>query len=275
MTIFEFHDYRDYLHAHLKKQPRQGWGAMGRLAKQIQISPTQISQVLAGKKELTLEQAHRLGRVLELPASAHDYLLLLVERERAGTRDLQKYFDERLRGAREQALQIKTLLPPDHALDEGKKSIFYSDWRYSALRLFCSIGDGRTFAQILEAFDLDPARLENMLQFLVSCGLCRENKGLYQMGPQRTFIEKGSAAASQHQANWRLLALERAKRTTSTDEIFFTSPVSISKKDFQSFGRRLRDLIAEFSQTVRETEPDQVACLNLDYFQAKGPGDHR
>ena len=51
--------------------------------------------------------------------------------------------------------------------------------------------------------------------------------------------------------------------------MFFTFPMSISAKDFDVVREKLAHTIKEISQTCRDTDPEQVACLNIDFFEVK------
>jgi hypothetical protein len=48
--------------------------------------------------------------------------------------------------------------------------------------------------------------------------------------------------------------------------MMFTTTISLSRSDFT----RLREILSAFvkttSQVIKETEPDDVACVNLDLF---------
>jgi hypothetical protein len=87
------------------------------------------------------------------------------------------------------------------------------------------------------------------------------------MGTQRTFVSPGTSAFYQHQTNWRLKALECAKDSNTKEELFMTSPVSMSRDDFREFAGRLREIIKEFSQRVKDSPAEEIACLNIDFFK--------
>jgi uncharacterized protein (TIGR02147 family) len=271
MEIYSFDDYRDYLKARIKKEPNGGWGMSSSLARRIRISPAQMSQVLTGRKNLTPDQSYLASKALGLNEAGTEYFLTLVERERAGSKDLKDYYTERAQKIRVKAQKIKNFVPTHRVLTEEQKSRFYSDWRYSAIRLYCSIENGKTFEQIRLFTGVESEILREMLGFLLSAGLCDEVSGLYRMKTQRTFIEKGSTHFLQHHANWRMLGLERAKHFSraSEESVFFTSPVSISHADYLIFKTKVHEMIKEFSGRVQESPAEAVVCLNIDFFVLK------
>ncbi|HRO67840.1 MAG TPA: hypothetical protein PL182_09780, partial [Pseudobdellovibrionaceae bacterium] len=68
-----------------------------------------------------------------------------------------------------------------------------------------------------------------------------------------------------HHQNWRVQALLKAE-ALGEDELMFTSPMTLSKKDFEEFKIELSDLIQRFSARVKESPSEEVGCFNLDWF---------
>ncbi len=106
------------------------------------------------------------------------------------------------------------------------------------------------------------------LHFLTCTQLAIQNRDKYQVGAQRTFLEKGHPLLKCHHSNWRLKALQQFEQM-SDEEMMFTTNISLSNDDFA----RLREMLAEFvkttSQLIKETDPENVACVNLDLFWMK------
>lgn len=46
----------------------------------------------------------------------------------------------------------------------------------------------------------------------------------------------------------------------------FTGQVSISEKDFNELREQLTNFIKQASEKVQKTKPDEIACLNIDWF---------
>ncbi len=65
-----------------------------------------VSQVMAGSKDFTLEQAKKVAEYFVLPKFETDYFLLLVQIERAGTQDLKNYFREKRDEIKKESLKI-------------------------------------------------------------------------------------------------------------------------------------------------------------------------
>lgn len=238
---------------------------MNRIAGALSIHPTLVSQVLAGKKDFTVEQAHRLCGYLGIPRIESDYFLLLVQRDRAGTQDLKEYFTKKISELKEQALKIGHRLKEHRKLGDSERAVFYSSWIYSAIRLFTSTGSGQTVGSVAEQFAIPRKRASEVLTFLAEHGLCAEQNGVYTMGTQHTHLDYGSPFLGRHHSNWRNKAIQRIDDLT-TEELMFTSPFSINAKDFRRIREMIVDLIKESSNVIKESPSEDVACLNIDLF---------
>lgn len=61
----------------------------------------------------------------------------------------------------------------------------------------------------------------------------------------------------------RLKAIERSENLAS-EELMFTSPFSISKKDFNYLREEILKLIKSTSLVIKDSPAEEVACLNFD-----------
>jgi uncharacterized protein (TIGR02147 family) len=267
MNIFMYEDVRAYLQEKISKMPQRGRGEIGKIAKHIGVHSTYMSLVLNGSRHLSQEQAFDLATYLQLTELETEYFCLLVQWDRAGTPRLRKHLKQKLSKIREDSLSLSKRLMHDKKLSDQEKAVFYSSWIYSAVRLFTSTKEkGVTFESIQEHFDLPRKKLMEVLDFLASSGLVLYEKNLYRLGTQQTFLEKGSPFLPKHHANWRIKAMQKSE-FISDEELVFTSPFSISEKDFLLLREELAEWLKKFSGIVRDSPAEEVACLNIDFFR--------
>jgi uncharacterized protein (TIGR02147 family) len=268
MALFEHTDYRAYLREFMASLPKKGHGAVNRMAEHLRVHPSFISQVLTGKRDLNVEQAQDLASFLGLVEIETDYLLLLVQTERAGTVKLKSYFRTKLEKTRTEAQKISHRIRHDRVLSETERAEFYSNWLYSAVRLFTSIEEGKTLEEICVRFAISRAKARTVLEFLTATRLCVEHGGKYRMGTQRTHLPGDSPLVQKHHTNWRLKAIQNSDET-SEEELMFTAPLSISRKDFARLREQIMAMIKAASEQVAKTEAEEVACFNVDLFWVK------
>ncbi|MBI3336141.1 hypothetical protein HYZ98_01070 [Candidatus Peregrinibacteria bacterium] len=78
-------------------------------------------------------------------------------------------------------------------------------------------------------------------------------------------VDHQSLLVNTHHTNWRLRAIERY-RLLSDEELAFSCPVSISTKDIKVIREKLASMIEEMGPIIDQSEPETLACLNIDWF---------
>ena len=79
---------------------------------------------------------------------------------------------------------------------------------------------------------LSKKRTQEIIDFLLSAQLIQKNENRFTLGTQQTHVEKGSPYLMRHHLNWRMKSLGRSENL-SDQEMQFTSPVSVSVKEFE------------------------------------------
>lgn len=269
MTLFQTEDYRGFVKAHVAALPKKGHGELSKIARAIGVHQTLLSLVLGGERDLTLEQAHDLANYLGLTELESEYFSLLVQFARAGNPRYKSAVREKIEKIRADSMKISKRVKHGKVLSDQQRAIHYSSWIYSAVRLFASTEpNGKSLEQIQERFHLTRQRALEVLSFLESCELVVKVGELYLMGKQRTFLEHGSPHLLKHHSNWRIKVLEQADQI-SESELMFTSPVSLSKKDFAALRERTAGFIAEFLKTVEASPAEELACINIDFVKLR------
>ena len=96
--VFEHDSPRTFLKAvlleRIQKNPRYSLRGM---AKQVGLSPSSLSDVLKGKKRLSVLSASRVAEKLGLRAREREYLILLVQLDKAAPQESREMFLRRLR----------------------------------------------------------------------------------------------------------------------------------------------------------------------------------
>jgi uncharacterized protein (TIGR02147 family) len=266
MRVFRFPDYRQFLKSYLASLPKKGRGELSKISKHLGVHSTLMSLILSGSRDLTLEQAYELSQYLHFTDVETEYFSLLVQYERAGSTPYKNFLKAKMESMKKDATKVSQNFQHERVLNDEQKSIFYSTWLYSAIRLFTSTNEaGVSCEEVVKKFQLPRPQALKMLSFLVSTGLVSETDGRYQMAVQRTFLEQGSPHLPKHHSNWRVKALQKADRV-GEKELMFTSPVSISVEDFEKIRNDLVEFLRKISQVVKDSPAEDIACLNIDFF---------
>lgn len=265
IDIWNYTDYKAYIKDTIASQENGGRGQLKKLSEYLGVHSTLISQVVNGSKDFSDEQSLKVAWFLQLTELEIDYFLEMVFYSKAGTADLQKYHLTKIMKLKETGQSVSGRIGKSTELSEDDKIRYYSDWRYVAVWLATSIDELKDAQGISENLKLPKNNVQDILDFLLSKGLCKKtNKGI-SMDLQKIHVPAGSSLVVNHHLNWRLKSLNFVQGATK-QELAFTSPLSISKKDFEIVRGMILKLIEDISVVVAKTEPEIVACLNIDHF---------
>src|SRR3989344_2982925 len=97
MDIFLESDYRQIIKKVFHEQPHHGHGQAARLASQLEVNTTLVSQVLSGKKHFTEDQIAKTSEFLGFNKKESYYFLLVAQIQRATSEDLKELLAFQLR----------------------------------------------------------------------------------------------------------------------------------------------------------------------------------
>lgn len=265
MKIYEFSDYKTYVNQRIDEMPRHGRGQFKKFAELFSVNSVVVSQIFKGNRELSLEQANTLSNYFGLNELEKEYFFLLVHKARTSSHELVKYYNEKLEKIKREGLEVKNIVD-NQRLSEETQSLFYSNWYYSAIRLSTLIPGNETADKIAAHLDLPIHIVQKVMAFLIQNRLVVEDAGKLKIGPQRTHIEASSPFVNRHHINWRLKGIEHMDNL-HPDELFYTSPMTLSAKSMNEIKKMLLKFVVEMSEEVKQAKDEKIACLNIDFFE--------
>ncbi len=268
MDIFKYSDYREYVRAWLEQARKTNLCNLSRLAEAAQVHTTFLSNVLSGKKNLSLEQATLISETMGHTTVECDYFFSLIEIERAGSVKLKTYWKKKKENLEAERKKIGTRVGEHHELTDAERAIYYSSWIYSAIFAATDIEGGQSLDQVAGRFALTREQAEKFLSFLVSIGVCDFSDNRYKMGQNFVFVPNDSPFVVKHHINWRMKAVQKMD-TRSPSELFFSAPISISNEDFNEIRELLAQAIQKSMAICKDSVSEDVACLNIDLFKIK------
>lgn len=269
MTIMKIYDhtcYKNYISEYISTMPKSGRGQFQQIARALNCHSTLISQIFNGSRDLNLEQALKLCDYYNFEYRERRYFLTMVEFARAGDFKLRKHFESELNFQKEEALTLKNRLKTKEDLEDFEKARFYSDSIYSIVRLLTMIPEYSNAKLISQKLKVSESHVDEILEFLISCGLVEYDESGLKVGKNKTFIDKSNPLILNHHRNWRLKAIDAQVRKKSKDQ-FFTGPLVVSKDDYNRIKIRLGDFLEELYEIVGPSPSENLYCLNIDLFE--------
>lgn len=268
LDLFEFSEYREYLSAWLDSARSEGRSSLSKVAQAIGVHTSFLSHVLAGSKNLSFEQATEICEVLNHTPIEREYFFALLQIERAGTQKLKKYWLDKKSEIEAERTKVKSRVGKHTELSPEDKAIFYSSWIYLAIFVATAIDDGQTLDQIAKLFEITRSKAEEVLNFLVTTGICELQGSKYKMGKSVVFISNESPLVVKHHTNWRMKAIQKMD-TRDKAELFYSSPMSVSRTDFLKIRELLVKAVEDSLTICRDSPAEEVICLNIDYFKVE------
>lgn len=266
VVLFDFLNYREYLERWIDSQGSQGYGLKGKIARALGISSSLISQILKGEKTLTPDQASDLVDFLSLSEIEGDYLHLLVERDRAASTRYRKKLERKMILLRERSQKIGQRVPRQKELTDEQKATYYSSWLYTGLRNLTAVPGLNSVAALAARVQLEPEVVTRVIRFLIENGLVKEGDEGLIYGPASTHVDRESPFVNEHHRNWRLQAMQKMETRRDRD-LYFTSPMSLSREAAEEIRRLLPTVIDNVFKISGPSPSETVMCLNVDWFE--------
>jgi uncharacterized protein (TIGR02147 family) len=264
--FFTYNHYRDILHDHFADDSKS-WGAVTRWSEAIACQRSHLSRVMSGQKDLSAEQALATCEFLKLTEAETEFFLLLVERERAGTKAYRDRILAKVRKIKAEREDLARRINQDRIGVQEQELLYYSAWYWSALHIAVNIPELQTVESLSQKFQLPPALVESCLNKLEEFGLIAKDRNRWKFASASVYLPKTSPLAALHHQSWRQRAVLDAQ-TTLTQNLHFTMVQSISRADFDKIKARLLSVIDEYAATAGPSEPEMLISFVCDFYEA-------
>lgn len=262
-SIFEYNDHSTYMKDRLRSIGQRG--VKQRFAEYIRVQPAFLSQVLAQKYPLSLEQADRANFFFEHSIDESDYFIALVSRDRASTESLKKYFSNQLNDLKKRRFEIIRRLGRKDEISENAKGVYYSSWIYGAAHIATTIPAARRLGQLQKLLNIEMDVLKNILQFLVDNNLIYQESGEYLPTQNWLRLDRSSPYIRQHHNNWRQKAIQNLEKQDDKD-LHFSGVYSLDSKTAVSIREDILELIARQVKKIEKAPEKELYSLGIDFF---------
>jgi uncharacterized protein (TIGR02147 family) len=264
-SIYKYVNYREFLRDLFIEQKQQMKPVTHRaILKKMGVSSTGfLSNVIAGKKNLSSQQSSRLSRILGLASREQRYFSLMASYTQAKALEEKKKFLDRLMSLRKTSLGL---------LQENQFDLF-SKWYYVYVRdLLCFVDfrdDYDSLAKMLDP-EIKASEAEDAIHALETMGLiARTNSGFFR--PTERIITTGDEAHSVHLANFQLTTMDMAKRAlekvpAAERDISFVS-MTLPPEGFTAVKSAIQDFRKRLLMMAKEEKnPQRVYQCNIQFY---------
>lgn len=260
-------DYRSFLRQVVNEEGKER-GYRKRLADEAGCQPAYLSQILAGRVELTPEQADRLTRFWGFTEIEGDIFLTLVNLGRAGSPGLRDRLGARLESLKaEWQERDATFEQPELSISD-RALLYYSHWTYTAIHVLLTVPKLRTPEALAKHLRMETSEISAALERLEQIGLAESQGGKWEATQATLHAPHGAAAAEVHHRNWRVKALDLSESDSRTS-VRYTSVHTLSSNDRIKVKEILDQAIRATRRTIEPSPEELGACLVIDYFELK------
>jgi uncharacterized protein (TIGR02147 family) len=265
-TVFEYVNYRHYLKDFLREAKRNKLPEYAHkvILNHLGTSSTGfLSNVIAGRKNLTSFQIRRMAQALKLNKTEEAYFDAMVHFTQAKVlEEKNEYFN---RMVLVQKLKMKVL--------DKKKMTLFSKWYYVFVRELLNFHDFKDDTKALARLIIPPIKsseAKEAINFLEELGLIKKDaQGFYRQ--TENAITSGDEVRSLDLARFQLATIDLAKRALqkipSTERDLSVLTMTLSVESFKLIKSELQKMRKRFANiAVEEKNPDQVYQMNIQFF---------
>ncbi|MBS1961560.1 MAG: DUF4423 domain-containing protein [Bdellovibrionales bacterium] len=265
--LYESPNYRVFLRKVLELPPF-GRGSRLRLAEELGVQPSLVSQVLSEKLEFTLEQVFGAAKFLGLDTAETRYFLTLHQRDRAASPKLRAYFqndlDSLLRERGEIRRRVKRSLP---ALKPEDFYRYYEGYLPAAIHMAIRNPDRQKIESLSEYLRADRTAIRRSLEILVEMGLAKPaTGGRFHPNEANLHAPTGTPGLLSHHLNWRNQAIRSLDRPPD-GALHYTWVMSADPSAFEHIRDELLKCIQSTDAAVVKAQDSAVYALTLDLFR--------
>ncbi len=263
--LFDYQTHFAYLNDRLgiKGAPR---GSKTKFSAYLRIQPAFLSQVLAQKHSLSLEQADLANQFFDHSSEESDFFLLLVGNDRAATASLKKHFETQIGNILKKRMRVMERLGRKAEISHETKGVYYSSWLYSAAHIGCTISRLRTRKALAQELKVPTEVLGKVLDFLEENNLLRREESAYVPTESWVRLDKESPHIIKHHTNWRLKAIENLEIQTDKD-LHYSGVFSIDKKTALRLKDQFLDFLKAQLKEFEAAKEEELFVIGVDFFQ--------
>jgi len=254
--------YRVLLNDEFERRSRHnGQYSLRAFARDLNIAPSRLSEVLNRKKGLSRATAERIAQRLELSPLEKEYFVALVEKEHARSK-LKKELARK---------KVESLAPRFKTLTcvQFEK---ISEWYHNAILELTYLEDFTFSAKyVAKKLDISPSQAKFALKRLLDLRLIVKHKQRYRPHEDRTAVPSGKPSLAIKRYHEQVLskAQEALYRQSVQNRDFSSMTLCFDRDKLPEAKQLILEFRRKFSSLFgnRSTQGNAIYCLNTQLFR--------
>jgi uncharacterized protein (TIGR02147 family) len=236
------------------------------VAKHIGCQASYLSQILSGKPDLMLEQAHKLNGLFLHDKTESKFFMILVEMGRANSPELKQYYKDQLAELQTNRYDLKKRLKNTDQISHEDMDKYYSSWLYTAIHIALALPGLQEPSQIAKRFNLPESMVCDIIEFLQSAGLIEKVKGQFEFTKMRIHLDRKSSFIQRHHINWRSQSLQSVEKNLK-DDMHFSTVFAVEVSDFNKIKEIMTKTIANATEIIEPSKSEEIYAMTVDLFK--------
>jgi uncharacterized protein (TIGR02147 family) len=263
--IFEFNNYRSFLLDFEESRKPIERGFRSKIADAIGCQNGYVSRVLNGAADFSSEQGLKISSFLGLNQNEQSFFILLIEKERAGTKELKDFYSKKLQKDREDFFNIKSHVGEARTLTDFEQSVYYSSWHYLAVHMLITLDGFSEKKVIAEAIGASEETVSKILLFLLQTGIITEKNRSLKAGVTQIHLNRESPLIRQHHTNLRIAAIQTLHNDSATD-VHYSTLSTLSRNDCEKIRVLIMATIQSYTSIVKPSKEEELYGFNIDFY---------
>lgn len=263
-SVFDYNSYKDFLKKIIQLQKSQR-GFQSKMAKFAGCQPSYLSQALIGKADLLPDHILGIAKFLTMTELETDMFLTLLQRSRATSLEYKYYLDKKIEHLRDIKNDLSERMKVKKISTDIEK-FYYTSWYWSAVHIATSVPGFQTAEELSKRLSIPLNTLALILSKLESHGLIlkKGKRWVYKEGAGH--LPKESLMTELNHTHLRQRAILDVQKNQA-DSIHYSSVFTMKKEDSLQLNELIIKFLSESRKISDPSMPEEVFCLNLDYFK--------
>ncbi len=269
MSIYNYLDYREFLHFELKKRKDEGLGfTQDSFAKASGIRNTYLTNVLKGRGNFNSDQIYAIAANLKLTEQEAQYLFLLKEYDQCVSSNRKQSLKNQIETLREDSKKTETYINAKIRKDDSELIMrYYGDPYIKVVHVMLQIPRyAQNFSNIATDLNIQKNYLRKILQTLVELNVIQLKDKSAEVLQKNFHLPKESAMLLPHQLLMRQKSGQRLQETSASNRYSFSVTFSSTEDTKQYIHQKFLEFLKEIESAVKSSRSENAYQINFDLF---------
>ncbi len=262
MEVYQFSDYRRYLRSVLEKRCQQNPRySLRAFARDLGLTPSYLSEVINGKRNLTLNQAGRFSENLLFTDKEMNYFSDLIQVEHSKSEKIRSIATRRISKIRDQSKFSEVELDAFNVI---------SDWYHSAILELTETKEWKSDPKwIAKRLGISVIEASEGLSRLIRVGILAEVEGIVKKSKAKFKVGKDTPSTAIRSHHKQILAKANValEEQGLNEREFGSLTIAVPSDKIDDYKKLIREFKNNLHSLNEGQDCDEVYTLGIQFFR--------